>query len=60
MKSLDVKANIEIGKGVMDFKAITEAGKKIGAEWFTVEQENFEIPQLQSIEESLNYLRGIL
>lgn len=60
MKSLDEKVNTEIGKGIMDFKAITALGKKYGVKWYTVEQEAFEIPQLKSIEESLGYLRSIL
>jgi sugar phosphate isomerase/epimerase len=60
MKSLTDKKNTEIGKGIMDFKGITGAGKKVGVEWFTVEQESFDIPQLKSVEESLSYLRGIL
>lgn len=60
MKSLEEKKNTEIGKGIMDFPSIVSAGKKWGAQWYTVEQEAFEIPQLQSIEESLRYLKGIL
>lgn len=60
MKSLDEKINTEIGKGIMEFKPMVEAGKKYGVKWFTVEQEEFEIPQLVSIQESYNYLRGIL
>ena len=54
------KKNTEIGKGIIDFKAITAAGKKYNTEWFTVEQEYFTIDQLQSIDESYNYLKGIL
>jgi sugar phosphate isomerase/epimerase len=60
MMSLEQKVNTEIGKGIMDFKGITAAGKKYGAEWYTVEQEEFEIDQLQSIRESYGYLKGIL
>lgn len=60
MKSLTEKNNTEIGSGIMDFKTITATGKNYGVQWFTVEQEEFEIPQLQSIEKSLKYLRGIL
>jgi sugar phosphate isomerase/epimerase len=60
MKSLADKKNTEIGKGIMDFKAITAAGKKFGVNWFTIEQESYEIPQLKSIEESFSYLKGIL
>lgn len=60
MKSLEEKINTEIGKGIMNFKAIIEEGKNAGVEWYIVEQEYFEIPQLKSIEESLIYLRGII
>jgi sugar phosphate isomerase/epimerase len=60
MKSLAEKRNTEIGAGIMDFKAIIAAGQKQGVQWYTVEQEAFEIPQLRSIEESLNYLKTII
>ncbi|MCJ8014920.1 sugar phosphate isomerase/epimerase [Paenibacillus sp. KQZ6P-2] len=60
MKSEQDKRNIEIGSGIMDFVAITEAGKRYGVEWYTVEQEEFDIPQLDSIGASLRYLRQIL
>lgn len=60
MKSEANKRNTEIGSGIMDFKAITAAGKQYGVKWFTVEQEEYEIPQLESIEKSLKYLKEIL
>lgn len=60
MKSYDEKINTIVGKGIMDFKAITATSKKFNAEWYTVEQEEFDKPQLESIEEGLKYLRGIL
>ncbi len=60
MKSEQEKVNTEIGKGIMDFKGITALGKKYGVQWYTVEQEEYEIPQLESIEESLRYLRKIV
>jgi sugar phosphate isomerase/epimerase len=60
MKSFDEKINTEIGKGVMDFKQITAAAKNYNPKWYTVEQEEFDIPQLQSIEESFKYLNSIL
>lgn len=60
MKSMEEKVSTEIGKGILDFRSITSAAKKYGAKWYTVEQEEFEIPQLQSIEESIKYLRSIL
>jgi sugar phosphate isomerase/epimerase len=60
MKSLADRRNVEIGTGIMDFKAIIPAAQKQGVQWYTVEQEEFEIPQLRSIEESLNYLKSII
>ena len=60
MKSLEEKVNTEIGKGIMDFKKIIAAGKQYGVEWYTVEQEEFKIPQLQSIRESYEYLKEIV
>lgn len=60
MKSIEQKINTEIGKGIIDFKEIISLGKKYNTEWYTVEQEEFDIPQLQSIGESLDYLRKIV
>ena len=60
MKSAEDRENTEIGKGIMDFRSITAKGKEYGVNWYTVEQEYFEIPQLKSIEESLYYLKTIL
>ncbi|MED5018663.1 sugar phosphate isomerase/epimerase [Paenibacillus chibensis] len=60
MKSREDVRNTEIGSGIMDFAAITEAGKRYGVEWYTVEQEEYDIPQLDSISASLQYLRQIL
>ena len=60
MKSLEEKKNTEIGKGIMNFKDIVDLGKKYGTKWFIVEQEYFEIPQLQSIKESLAYLKTLI
>lgn len=60
MKSREQRLNTEIGKGHIDWKPIVQAGKKYHVDWFTVEQEEFDIPVLQSIQESLQYLRSIL
>ncbi|OAB42831.1 sugar phosphate isomerase/epimerase family protein [Paenibacillus glacialis] len=60
MKSKEDKRNIEIGSGIIDFNSITAAAKQFNLDWYTVEQEEFDLPQLQSIEMSLQYLRGIL
>lgn len=60
MKSKQDQRNTEIGSGILDFRAITATGKQLGVEWYTVEQEEYEIPQLESIQKSLSYLRQIL
>ena len=60
MKSMDEKINTEIGNGIMDFKEITALGKKYHVEWYTIEQEEFEKPYMQSVQEGLDYLRTIL
>jgi sugar phosphate isomerase/epimerase len=60
MKSAGEKKNTEIGKGIIDFKTIIGHANKFNTEWFTVEQEYFEIPQLESIKVSFDYLSKIL
>jgi len=60
MISLDKKVSTIIGKGIMNFKTITTVGKKNGVQWYTVEQEEFQEPEIQSIEESFKYLKSIL
>lgn len=59
MKSLDDRVSTVIGRGIMDFKSIITIGKKYGVQWYTVEQEEFQDPELQSIEEDLKYLKLI-
>jgi sugar phosphate isomerase/epimerase len=47
----------EIGEGAIDMPAIMRLGKAHQAEWFIVEQEEFDIPPLKSIEISLKNLK---
>ncbi|MDB5053013.1 MAG: hypothetical protein JWM44_1063 [Bacilli bacterium] len=60
MKSLKDTRNTEIGQGIMDFKSITSLAKKQNIHWYIVEQEEFEIPQLESIAISLEHLRNMI
>jgi sugar phosphate isomerase/epimerase len=60
MKRRGDKQNVEAGKGILDFKAIANAAMAEGTEWYIVKQVNFEIPPLESIRQSLHYLRKIL
>lgn len=54
----DDMRNTEIGNGNIDFIGITEIA--VDTDWFIVEQENFDIPQEESIKKSCSYLKGIL
>lgn len=50
-----------VGQGVMDFGAICRAAEAANVEWFVVEQDDhFELPPLESVEKSINYLRDNL
>ena len=60
MKSLDEKISTEVGNGIMDFVEIINLAKELGTKWYIVEQEEFEMPQLESIEKSLEYLNNII
>lgn len=60
MKSLEDKRNTEIGNGIMDFGKIIEKAKEYGTKWYIVEQEYFEMPQLESIKISCDNLRNLL
>jgi sugar phosphate isomerase/epimerase len=60
MKSETEKINTIIGRGVMNFPAITALGKKLGVEWYTIEQEEFETDLLFAVNEGYRYLSGIL
>ncbi|ARI76292.1 sugar phosphate isomerase/epimerase family protein [Halobacillus mangrovi] len=60
MNNWKEKRNVEVGSGIMNFPEIVSAGQSQGVEWYTVEQEAFDIDQMESVEISLRYLRGIL
>lgn len=60
MKDTEDKRCTEIGKGIMNFEEIIELGKQYGTIWYIVEQEDFDIPFYQSIEESLKYLKSVI
>ena len=56
MKSLTEESKYRNRKRSNEFQGNHRSGQKYGTKWYIVEQEYFEIPQLQSIEESLVYL----
>lgn len=48
---------IEIGKGILDFNAILEAGNQEFLEWILVEQDSSKLPPFESIKTSFDNLR---
>ncbi|NGP46539.1 sugar phosphate isomerase/epimerase [Bacillaceae bacterium SIJ1] len=54
------KVNTEIGTGELNIKQIVEEGKKYGVQWFTVEQEEFDIDPFESLQISAKHLREIV
>lgn len=60
MNNLEELRNVEVGSGVMDFHAIHAAAQQYGVEWYTVEQEQFDKNEFESIKESSAFLRSLL
>ncbi len=51
-------ANTEIGRGTIDWDAVFAAAEEAGVEWYIVEQNCQELPALESIRVSLDYLKS--
>ncbi|MEK3888579.1 sugar phosphate isomerase/epimerase family protein [Bacillus sp. FSL K6-3431] len=49
----------ELGTGGVDIEAVLEIGKEIGVAWFVVEQDATRRTPFESIEISINYLKGL-
>jgi len=49
-----------IGSGILDMPGIIAQSKANGAEWLVVEQEEFTKCHLESVEDGLKYLRGVV
>lgn len=60
MNNMEELRNVEVGSGAMDFSAIHEAAKQYRVDWYTVEQEQFDKDEFDSIKESALYLRSLL
>ena len=50
------KTNVDIGKGILDFKAIVDTAKMLGTKGFIVEQEEYEIDSIVSAKNDADYL----
>ncbi len=56
----DNKTCTEVGTGIIDYKAIFAEGKKNDTKWYVLEQEEFSIPELESIQISAKYMNDLL
>lgn len=59
MKAQGEKDNAEVGNGVIDMKGIIKKGLDVGAEYFIVEQDNFDKPSLEACSISFNNLKKL-
>lgn len=57
MEAGEGKGFTEVGNGIMDIKALHKAAVEIGAQWFIVEQDKCNRPQLESVTISFNNLK---
>ncbi len=51
------RKNIDIGKGTIDYKSIFKYKAESGMKYFFIEQENYDISPLDSIEKSIAYVK---
>ncbi len=58
-KEVGSKEGTEVDRGMVDYKPIIKAYQDLGVEWFIVEQENFDIPMLESIGISCQALKAM-
>ncbi|MEI7025023.1 sugar phosphate isomerase/epimerase family protein [Paenibacillus sp. y28] len=49
---------VELGRGIVDLQAVAEAAVEAGVEWLIVEQDNCPRPPLDSVAESMAWLRA--
>src|SRR5437660_1352133 len=48
---------LELGRGYVDLKGSMQAAREVGAEWIVAEQDRTELPHLESVRISRDYLR---
>lgn len=54
------KTGIEVGKGQLDIASLVRMGNKVGVEWFTVEQEEFERDPYESLSINVDTLKQLM
>ncbi len=59
MDSTSKRESTEVGKGTLDFKAIFASKEIAGMKYYFVEQESFNMPLLESVKISFDYLNNL-
>ncbi|HEY9594404.1 MAG TPA: sugar phosphate isomerase/epimerase family protein, partial [Spirochaetia bacterium] len=59
VKSVESRDYTELGRGIVDMPALVAACRRHGVEWLNVEHEWYDKGELQSLVESLGYLRSL-
>lgn len=54
------KVSTEVGNGILDIESFMDIAKENNIEWVVVEQESFDKPKMDSVKESLDYLKGLI
>jgi sugar phosphate isomerase/epimerase len=53
------KHNVDLDKGILDFKKLISESKTLGTEHFIIEQEEFEISSMTSIKNDIEFLKKL-
>jgi len=60
MNKSDKRKQVDVGTGVVDFKRIFEKAEQAGMKYFYLEQEEYPISELDSVQKGYNYLQQLL
>ena len=52
-------SNVEVAKGLIDFKDVVGKAKVMGVKHFILEQEEYEVSSMASVEGAIGYLMNI-
>jgi sugar phosphate isomerase/epimerase len=53
------KRNVDIDKGILDYKEIITKAKTLGVEHFILEQEEYEVSSMVSVKNDINYIMSL-
>jgi len=53
------KKNVELNKGFIDFKEVIKKAKEMGVKHFILEQEEYEVSSMASVENAIKYIKSL-